>query len=96
MKEQTRGTPENRAAFFKNIYIGSFRHKHTHTMAHNKFTDSLITAMVFTNEDTNGLVIHINGFETEQHAQKFVKKLMKNSGIEYKSIRDMFDLPTIH
>ena len=53
-------------------------------MAHNKFTDSLITAMVFTNEDTNGLVIHINGFETEQHAQKFVKKLMKNSGIEYK------------
>ena len=96
MAEQTRGTPEKSAAFFKNIYIGSLRHKHTQTMAHNKFTDSLITAMVFTNEDTNGLVIHINGFETEQHAQKFVKKLMKNSGIEYKSIRDMFDLPTIH
>ena len=30
-------------------------------MAHNKYTDSLITAMVFTNEDTNGLVIHLNG-----------------------------------
>lgn len=65
-------------------------------MAHNKYTDSLITAMVFTNEDTNGLVIHLNGFEDERHAHKFVKKLMKNSGIEYKSIRDIFDLPTIH
>lgn len=52
--------------------------------------------MVFTNEDTNGLVIHLNGFENEQHAHKFVKKLMKNSGIEYKSIKDIFDLPTIH
>ena len=52
--------------------------------------------MVFTNEDTNGLVIHLNGFEDEKHAHKFVKKLMKNSGIEYKSIRDIFDLPTIH
>ena len=66
------------------------------TMAHNKFTDKLITAMVFNNEDTNGLVIHINGFEDKQQANKFVKKLMKNSGIEYKSISDIFDLPTVH
>ena len=65
-------------------------------MAHNKFTDSLITAMVFTNEDTNGLIIHINGFKDEQQANKFAKKLMKNSGIEYKSIKDIFDLPTSH
>ena len=27
---------------------------------------------------------------------KFVNKLMKNSGIEYTSIKDLFDLPTIH
>ena len=52
--------------------------------------------MVFTNEDTNGLIIHINGFKDEQQANKFAKKLMKNSGIEYKSIKDIFDLPTIH
>ena len=52
--------------------------------------------MVFTNEDTNGLVIHMNGFESQEHANKFCKKLMKNSGIEYKSIREVFDLPTIH
>ena len=65
-------------------------------MAHNKFTDQIITAMVFNNEDTNGLVIHINGFEDTQQENKFAKKLMKNSGIEYKSIKDIFDLPTIH
>ncbi len=61
-----------------------------------KYTDTLITAMVFTAEETNGLVIHLNGFEDEQHAQKFLNKLMKNSGIDYKSVKDLFDLPTIH
>ncbi len=61
-----------------------------------KYTDSLITAMVFVAEETNGLVIHLNGFQDLDHANKFVNKLMKNSGIEYTSIRDIFDLPTIH
>jgi len=62
----------------------------------DKYTDKLITAMVFHAEDTNGLVIHLNGFTSQDHANKFCKKLMKNSGIEYKSIRELFDLPTIH
>ena len=61
-----------------------------------KYTDSLITAMVFVAEETNGLVIHLNGFQDLDHANKFVNKLMKNSGIEYISMRDIFDLPTIH
>ena len=61
-----------------------------------KYTDRLITAMVLIAEDTNGLIIHFNGFEDINHANKFCKKLMKNSGIEYKSIKDIFDLPTIH
>lgn len=65
-------------------------------MAKDRFTDELITAMVFIAEDTNGLVIHLNGFQDEHHANKFVNKLMKNSGIDYKSVRDLFDLPTIH
>ena len=65
-------------------------------MAHNKYQDNLITAMVLISEDTNGLVIHFNGFEDTEHANKFVNKLMKNSGITYKSIKDLFDLPTIH
>jgi len=65
-------------------------------MAHNKYMDKIITAMVFTSEETNGLVIHINGFEDERQANKFAKKLMKSSGIEYKSISDIFDLPTVH
>ena len=58
--------------------------------------NKLITAMVFTAEETGGLIIHINGFEDEKHANKFLKKLMKNSGIDYKSVRELFDLPTIH
>ena len=62
----------------------------------NKFQDTLITAMVFHAEETNGLVIHLHGFENQAHANKFCQKLMKNSGIEYKSIKDLFDLPTIH
>ena len=65
-------------------------------MAYNKYQDNLITAMVLISEDTNGLVIHFNGFEDTEHANKFVNKLMKNSEIEYKSIKDLFDLPTIH
>ena len=52
--------------------------------------------MVFNAEDTNGLIIHLNGFEDQTHANNFLKKLMKNSGIEYKSIKELFDLPTVH
>ena len=65
-------------------------------MANNKYSDNLITAMVFMDQDTNGMVIHLNGFETPEHANRFVNKLMKNSGIDYKSIKDLFDLPTVH
>ena len=52
--------------------------------------------MVFLAEDTNGMVIHLNGFNDPKHANNFVKKLMKNSGIEYKSILDLTELPTLH
>ena len=52
--------------------------------------------MVFTAEDTGGLIIHLNGFEDQTHANKFLKRLMKNSGIEYQSVKELFDLPTIH
>ncbi len=62
----------------------------------DKYTDRLITAMVFVAEESNGLVIHLNGFEDLEHANKFVNKLMKNSGIDYTSVKDLFDLPTIH
>ena len=58
--------------------------------------NKLITAMVFTAEDTNGLIIHLNGFNNPNHANNFLKKLMKNSGIEYQSIKDLYYLPTIH
>ena len=56
----------------------------------------MITATVFLAEDTNGMVIHLNGFDNSKHADDFVKKLMKKSGIEYKSILDLTELPTLH
>ena len=62
----------------------------------DKYTDKLITAMVFHAEETGGLVIHFHGFETSEEANKFCKKLMKNSGIEYKSVKEFLDLPTLH
>tara|TARA_Y100001963_G_C6550412_1_gene339567 strand:+ start:362 stop:652 length:291 start_codon:yes stop_codon:yes gene_type:complete len=95
-------SPKNQPHFLR-IYILGVPHTDTHTLfkeqemnEKDKYTDKLITAMVFHAEDTNGLVIHLNGFESQEHANKFCKKLMKNSGIEYKSIRELFDLPTIH
>tara|TARA_X000001388_G_scaffold69563_1_gene58107 strand:+ start:9688 stop:9879 length:192 start_codon:yes stop_codon:yes gene_type:complete len=62
----------------------------------DNFKNKMITAMVFLAEDTNGMVIHLNGFDDPRHASNFVKKLMKNSGIEYKSILDLSELPTLH
>jgi hypothetical protein len=62
----------------------------------NELKNKLITAMVFLTEDTNGMVIHFNGFNDKRHANTFMKKLMKNSGIEYKSVLDLVDLPTLH
>ena len=89
-------TPKTRRIFYKYINREFKTQTQTHMARDNKYTDSLITAMVFVAEESNGLVIHINGFEDLDHANKFVNKLMKNSGIEYTSIKDLFDLPTVH
>ena len=62
----------------------------------DNFKNKMITAMVFLAEDTNGMVIHLNGFDDPRHPNNFVKKLMKNSWIEYKSILDLSELPTLH
>ena len=62
----------------------------------DKLKNKLVTAMVFLAEDTNGMVIHLNGFDNPNHADDFVKTLMKNSGIEYSSILDFTELPTLH
>ena len=73
-----------------------FIKKIKNTNMDNDKKNKFITAMVFLAEDTNGLVIHLNGFDNDRHANSFVKDLMKNSGIEYNSILDMADLPTLH
>ena len=40
----------------------------------NNLKNKMITAMVFLAEDTNGMVIHLNGFDNPKHANTFVKK----------------------
>lgn len=66
------------------------------THAQTKPGSDLITAMVFIQEDTNSMVVHFNGFENEEHAQSFAAHLMKKSGINYKSIDDFYNIPTVH
>ncbi len=61
-----------------------------------KEKNRLITAMVFISEESNGLVIHFNGFENEKHALGFADKMMKSSGINYRSVKELMDLPTVH
>ena len=61
-----------------------------------KLKHKMITAMVFLAEDPNGMVIHWNGFDDKRHADNFVKNSMKKSGIEYNSILDLTELPTLH
>ena len=88
--------PEKHPHFLRLYKLGV---QHTDTDRHtmdNEIKNKLITAMVFLAEDTNGMVIHLNGFNDPKHANNFVKKLMKNSGIEYKSILDLTELPTLH
>ena len=88
----TRKTPHS----FVYIYTWEFdTHRQTQIM-NRKLKDKMITATVFLAEDTNGMVIHLNGFDNTKHADHFVKKLMKNSGIEYQSILDLTELPTLH
>ena len=66
----------------------------THTDTHT--TLDPITALVFIQPETNSLVVHFTGFETEEHSKTFASKLMKKSGVEYHSMDDFFGLPTIH
>ena len=42
----------------------------------DKLKNKMITAMVFLAEDTNGMVIHLNGFDNPKHADYFVKNLI--------------------
>jgi hypothetical protein len=90
-------TPKTYRSFIY-IYTWEFdtrRHRQKEIM-NKKIKDKMITATVFLAEDTNGMVIHLNGFNDTKHADHFVKKLMKNSGIEYQSILDCTELPTLH
>ena len=62
----------------------------------DKLKNKLVTAMVFLAEDTNGMVIHLNGFDNPKHADSFVKTLMKNSVIENNSILEFTEIHTLH
>ena len=86
-----RGAPQKRGAGAYNIISPELD---THTDTHT--TLDPITALVFTQPETNSLVVHFTGFESEEHSKAFASKLMKKSGVEYHSMDDFFGLPTIH
>ena len=76
----------------RNILITPELDTHTDTRA----AQELITALVFVQPESNSMVIHFNGFESEEHSKAFASKLMKKAGIDYHPTDDLFGLPTIH
>jgi len=62
----------------------------------SKNEDALITALLFVNEANGSLVIHFNGFEDNNHMDKFAAKILKKMGIDYHKIDDISDMPKIH
>jgi len=62
----------------------------------SKNEDALITALLFVNEANGSLVIHFNGFENNEHMDKFAEKILKKMGIDYHKIDDISDMPKIH
>ena len=88
-----RGIPPKAGAVRNNIIS---REIEAHTETNTQPGDKLITALVLIQEETNSMVVHFNGFETEEHAKSFASKLMKKSGINYNSMSEFFKLPTIH
>ena len=66
----------------------------THTDKHT--AQEVITALVFLQPESNSMVVHFNGFESEEHSKAFASKLMKKAGIDYHTTDDLFNLPTIH
>ena len=86
-----RGIPPKAGAGRNNL-ISPELDTHIKTQPNNR----LITALVFVQEETNSMVVHFNGFETEEHAKSFASRLMKKSGIDYKSINEFNGLTTIH
>lgn len=76
----------------RNIYISPELETQTETTA----AMESITALVFLQPETNSLVVHFTGFENEEHSKSFASKVMKKSGVDYHSLDDTFNIPTIH
>ena len=86
-----RGIPR-KAGAGRNIFISPELDTHTNTHT----AQELITALVFVQPESNSMVVHFNGFESEEHSKAFASKLMKKAGIDYHPTDDLFGLPTIH
>jgi hypothetical protein len=68
----------------------------THT---DIMTDKLIEvkdklqSLVFIDEETNAIVIHVYGFSERQIALSFAAKMLKKAGVNYTPLDDLFNLP---
>ena len=52
--------------------------------------DKELASIVFVDEETKGLIIHIQGFENETQAKEFATYMLMRSGMDYKEENDCF------
>ena len=58
------------------VYISwEFDTRRQTQIMNKKLKHKMITAMVFLAEDTNGMVIHLNGFDEQKTRRQFCKKV---------------------
>ena len=56
-----------------------------------------LSTLVFVDEETNALVLHIYGFDDKKAAMEFVKYMLNKADINYTPLNDLFELPqSIH
>jgi hypothetical protein len=49
-----------------------------------------LASIVFIDEETNGLIVHIQGFESQIQAKEFATYMLMRSGMEYREETDCF------
>ena len=52
-----------------------------------------LQSLVFIDEETNAIVIHVYGFSEREIALDFAAKMLKKAGVNYTPLQDLFNLP---
>lgn len=52
-----------------------------------------LQSLVFIDEETNAIIIHVYGFSDRKIALDFAAEMLKKSGVNYTPLQDLFNLP---